>query len=151
MAVSDEDAAALRELAPEAPVFVISNVHEAVPPTPGFDHRQGLVFVGSFPHLPNVDADPRLPPQRTWPLIKADLPNARLTVVGTEPPPQVHALRGRGRGGHGLGTGGRRATSTRARVSIAPLRYGAGVKGKIGEALGRGPAGRHDVDRRRGA
>jgi glycosyltransferase involved in cell wall biosynthesis len=136
VAVSDDDAAALMALAPEVPRFVVSNVHAPAAETPGFDARRGLVFVGNFRHTPNIDAALEFHRQ-TWPLIKAGLPGARLTVVGTAPPPEVLRL-----DGDDVEVTGWVADVApyldAARVSIAPLRYGGGVKGKIGEALGRG-------------
>jgi len=133
VAVSEDDRHALRELAPDVPVEVMSNVHVDVPAGPGFDERAGLVFVGNFTHTPNVDAILDFH-ANSWPLIAEALPDARLTIVGYAPTPEVVALEGE------------RITVTGhvpevtpfldvARVSVAPLRFGGGVKGKIGEAL----------------
>jgi len=136
VAVSGEDAGALRELAPHVPSFVISNVHLPEPPTPGFAERAGLVFVGGFPHLPNVDAVLDFH-RHAWPRVRSALPGAQLTVVGIEPPPEITGLSGPAL----TVTGWVPEVAPyldRARVSIAPLRYGAGVKGKIGEAMSRG-------------
>lgn len=136
VAVSDEDAAELEKLAPGVPRFVISTVHDQAPPTPGFEARAGLVFVGSFPHLPNVDAVLGFH-RDIWPQIRSSMPAARLSVVGNKPPEPVLAL-----GGESIDVTGWVPDVApyldAARVSIAPIRYGAGVKGKIGEALSRG-------------
>ncbi|MFZ1992653.1 MAG: glycosyltransferase family 4 protein, partial [Solirubrobacteraceae bacterium] len=136
VAVSDVDGAALTELAPHVPVFVIATVHAAVDPTAGFDARDGVVFVGSFPHAPNVDAVLEFH-RGSWPAIAHARPGTRLTVVGSSPPDAIRAL-----AAADIDVAGwvpEVATYLdRARVSIAPIRYGAGVKGKIGEALGRG-------------
>lgn len=136
VAVTDDDAMALRELAPDVPVSVIGTVHADAPPGPGFGRRCGLVFVGNFDHAPNVDAMVHFH-AAAWPEISRRLPAAELSIVGQVPPPSVQAL------------AGPRVHVTgwvpdvvpyldMARVSIAPLRYGAGVKGKIGEALSHG-------------
>jgi GT2 family glycosyltransferase/glycosyltransferase involved in cell wall biosynthesis len=136
IAVTDDDARALAELAPAVPVAVIGNVHAEAPPGPGFERRSGLVFVGNFDHAPNVDAMVHFG-AAAWPAIAERLPGATLSIVGQLPPPAVQALAGPS------------VTVTgwvpevmpyleSARVSIAPLRYGAGVKGKIGEALSHG-------------
>jgi len=140
VAVSADDAAALRELAPEVPVTVVSNVHAEVPAgdgaRPGFEARDGLVLVANFAHAPNVDAA-RWFCAEVWPLMRAAVPDVPLTLVGTDPPEAVRAL-----AGPGIEVTGWVESTTpyldRARVSIAPLRYGAGVKGKIGEALSHG-------------
>lgn len=136
VAVTDDDAMALRELAPDVPVSVIGTVHADAPAGPGFGRRRGLVFVGNFDHTPNVDAMVHFH-ATAWPEISRRLPTAELSIVGQVPPPSVQAL------------AGPRVHVTgwvpevvpyldRARVSIAPLRYGAGVKGKIGEAISHG-------------
>jgi GT2 family glycosyltransferase/glycosyltransferase involved in cell wall biosynthesis len=138
VAVSGEDAAALRELAPGVPVAVVSNVHAPVAAAGrGFDARSGLVFVANFAHAPNVDAILWFA-DAVWPLVRAQLPAATLTLVGSDPPAAVRAL---GERDAIEVTGWVPATAPyldRARISIAPLRYGAGVKGKIGEALSHG-------------
>ena len=136
IAVSDDDAAHLRALAPEVPVTVISNVHPPEPLGPGPEARDGALFVGNFRHAPNVDAALFLC-REVWPRVRAVLPGARLTLAGGEPPPEVRALAGDGV----TVTGWVPAIAPlldAARVSVAPLRYGAGVKGKIGEALAHG-------------
>jgi GT2 family glycosyltransferase/glycosyltransferase involved in cell wall biosynthesis len=136
VAVSEEDAAALRELTPDVPVTVVSNVHDEVPAGPGFAQRAGLLFVANFAHAPNVDAILDFH-ATTWPLVRAALPGGRLALVGSDPPPAVRALAA----DDVEVTGWVPETPPyldRARVSIAPLRYGAGVKGKIGEALSHG-------------
>jgi GT2 family glycosyltransferase/glycosyltransferase involved in cell wall biosynthesis len=138
IAVSEDDAGALRALAPEVPVHVVSNVHAPAPAGPGFEQRAGLLFVANFAHAPNVDAILDFH-ATTWPLVRAALPGARLTLVGSDPPPAVRAL---GDDDPDVEVTGWVASTApyldEARVSIAPLRYGAGVKGKIGEALGHG-------------
>jgi O-antigen biosynthesis protein len=136
IAVSDADGDALRELAPDVPVFVISNIHQPEQPGPSFAVRSGLVFVGNFGHAPNVDAMLHFH-AAAWPRVRQMLPDATLTIVGAWPPAQIASL------------AGERVTVTgwvetvrpyldAARVAIAPLRFGAGVKGKVGEALATG-------------
>ncbi|WP_051221499.1 glycosyltransferase [Conexibacter woesei] len=136
IAVSEDDAAALRALAPEVPVAVISLVHPEEPEGPGPQAREGALFVGNFRHAPNVDAALFLVGE-VWPRVRAVLPEARLTLAGGAPPPEVRALAGDGV----EVTGWVPAIAPlleAARVSVAPLRYGAGVKGKIGEAMAHG-------------
>jgi GT2 family glycosyltransferase/glycosyltransferase involved in cell wall biosynthesis len=136
VAVSREDAAALGELAPDVPAHVLSNIHPDVGDAPGFDDRRGLVFVGHFDHAPNVDAVLEFH-AHAWPAVRAALPDATLTIVGPKPPADVRALAGPGV----VVTGWVAEVAPyldAARVSIAPLRFGAGVKGKIGEALSHG-------------
>ncbi|HEU4976358.1 MAG TPA: glycosyltransferase [Baekduia sp.] len=136
VAVSADDAAALRELAPQVPVSVISNVHPPEPAGPPRADRDGALFVGNFRHTPNVDAAVHLV-RDVWPLVRAQLPGARLQLVGTAPPPAVQALAAADVEVTGW-VPDTRPYVDGAAVSVAPLRYGAGVKGKIGEALAHG-------------
>lgn len=136
VAVSDADAAAVRELAPDVPVAVISNIHAPAPAGPPWEERSGLLFVGYYGHRPNVDAVVSFHAQ-TWPRIRAAIPECTLTLVGASPPPAITALAGE----HVTVTGhvpAIRPYLDAARLSIAPLRFGAGVKGKVGEALAAG-------------
>ncbi|QEC46876.1 glycosyltransferase [Baekduia soli] len=133
VAVSADDGAALAELAPGVPVHVIATIHAAEEPGPAFDARHGVVFVGNFRHAPNVDAVVHFV-TTSWPLVRDALPGARLTLVGTAPPAEVQALAGPDVAVTGW-VPETRPHLDAARVSVAPLRYGAGVKGKIGEAM----------------
>jgi GT2 family glycosyltransferase/glycosyltransferase involved in cell wall biosynthesis len=136
VAVSEQDAAVLAQLAPGLPTAVISNIHDPEPEGPGFDARDGLLFVGSFWHAPNVDAVLWLC-REVLPLVRERLPSVRMRIVGAGAPPELRALADDFVEIAGqvpdLGPDLRRA-----RVSLAPLRYGAGVKGKVGEAMAHG-------------
>ena len=136
VAISEADAQATRELAPEVPVAVVSlgQPFDAVPAQRS--GRSGLVFVGNFHHAPNVDAVLDFH-ATTWPIVRRLVPDLRLTLVGTAPPPEVEAL-----AGDSITVTGWVPEVTPylrdALISIAPLRYGAGVKGKIAEAIAAG-------------
>jgi len=136
VAVSQDDANALAEHVDGVPVHIVGNVHAPARSGPGFTERHGLVFVGSFLHAPNVDAMLHFH-ATAWRDIRAALPEMTLTIVGQSPPPEIEAL-----GGDGVRVTGWVPETLpyleQARVSIAPLRFGAGVKGKIGEALNLG-------------
>jgi GT2 family glycosyltransferase/glycosyltransferase involved in cell wall biosynthesis len=136
VAVSDEDSAALTEIAPDVPVAVIGNIHPPASAGPGYDDRAGLLFVGAFHHAPNVDAVLDFH-ATAWPHVRRALPELSLTLVGGYVPPAVQDI-----DGDGVQVAGWVPELVpllyRARVSIAPLRFGAGVKGKIGEAMSHG-------------
>ncbi|MEJ5118749.1 glycosyltransferase [Gluconobacter cerinus] len=98
-----------------------------------FASRRDLIFVGGFDHTPNVDAAVWLG-QEIMPLVWEKHPDSTLWIVGNVPPPNVQAL------------ASERVQVTgfvpelepyfeKARVSVNPLRYGAGVKGKIVTSL----------------
>lgn len=100
--------------------------------------RSDVLFVAGFAHPPNVDAV-------TWlvsdilPRIRASCPRARLHVVGSNPTAEVRALASADIVVHGYVSDARLAEMYRgARVVIAPLRFGAGVKLKVLEALQQG-------------
>lgn len=136
IAVTSNDERALRRLAPDVPTYVLGNVHPGEDPGPDMDSRSGVVFVGNFNHRPNVDAALHLVGD-VMPLVWATCPDIGLTIVGTNPPPAVRQLADERVTvtGHVPHT---RPYLDAARVSVAPLRYGAGMKGKVGEALAAG-------------
>lgn len=136
VAISPADAQATRELAPGVPIEIVSMVQsfDAAPPSRG--GRAGMLFVGNFHHAPNVDAVMHFH-AAIWPQIRRELPDAHLTLVGTAPPPEVRALADE----DVTVTGWVPSVAPyleSALVSIAPLRYGAGIKGKIAEAVAAG-------------
>jgi len=98
--------------------------------------RRGLLFVGNFHHAPNVDALAQLV-QDIMPRARAARPDLELWVVGEDPPaemtqrddPGVHYLGACDDLGPLLAS---------ARVAVAPLRFGAGAKGKVARALAAG-------------
>ena len=121
-AVSDADAVHIRPLARD--MAVVPNIFTRPVDVPGPEERQGLCFVGSFFHQPNVDGL-RWYRDHVFPRLQ-DIPH---TIVGNGAPPDLAAM---------PGFVGHVPDSTvcvrHARVSIAPLRYGAGLKGKVLEA-----------------
>ncbi|ELS02764.1 putative glycosyltransferase [Xenococcus sp. PCC 7305] len=114
---------------------VIPNVH--LPYTgeiPGFPERKGLLFIGSYNHPPNIDAVVWLS-QEIMPLVWEKLPELTVTLLGTNPTEEVTALARDPRvtvPGHLVDVTPYFLTH---RVFVAPLRYGAGMKGKIGHSL----------------
>ncbi len=97
-----------------------------------------ILFVAGFAHSPNVDAAVWLVGE-IFPLILARAPDATLALVGANPTEQVRAL-----ASDRVKVTGRvseeelRASYLRARIAIVPLRFGAGVKSKVAEALREG-------------
>jgi GT2 family glycosyltransferase/SAM-dependent methyltransferase len=138
---SEEEAEIIRKLAPETPVTVLPPFHyeaeeicshDAAHFTPLSD----VVFVGGFPHTPNVDAAVFIV-NVIMPLVWCERPDVRLVLVGYAPPPEVRALAGL----RVFVTG--QVPSVEpfldcARVFLGALRYGAGVKGKTVDAMRQG-------------
>jgi hypothetical protein len=102
---------------------------------PTFDARQHFISIGNFRHPPNWDSVLWLREQ-IWPLIRAQLPKAQLHVYGAYAPPKASALHDPARGFHVLGRAqDATAVMSQARVNLAPLRFGAGIKGKLSDGM----------------
>jgi len=115
-------------------VAVVPNVHAAYSgDIPDFESREGILFIGSYNHLPNVDAVIWLC-EEVMPLVWQTNPEIKVTLLGNNPSAEVLVL------------ASDRITVTgyiddvspyflSHKLSVSPLRYGAGMKGKIGQSL----------------
>lgn len=104
-------------------------------PRPDFAQRAHFISIGNFRHAPNWDAVLWLK-QQIWPRIRRQLPDAELHVYGAYPPPKATALHNPAEGFCVKGwVEDADAAMAAARVCIAPLRFGAGIKGKLAEAM----------------
>ena len=106
-----------------------------------FDSRKGFVALGTFKHPPNVD-QMRYLVSRVWPHIRLALPAAQLTIIGSHPSAlEAAAMHDPANGvvfqGH-VSDGALQKALREARVLLAPLRFGAGIKGKILDAWAHG-------------
>lgn len=121
---------------PEARVELLSNVHELFGREQAFDERRGLIFVGGFAHPPNIDAVNWLTSE-IFPRVRAHRPDIELHLIGDIPDSERSRL-----AGHGVHVHGRVEDLSPwmdgSRIALAPLRYGAGVKGKVNMAMSHG-------------
>ena len=102
---------------------------------PAFSARRDFVFVGNGKHRPNCDAIAWLKSE-LWPLISERLPGTTLHIYGAYLPPDIRKLNAPGEGFHVHGWAQSLGDVYKAhRLQLAPLRFGAGVKGKILNAL----------------
>ncbi len=102
--------------------------------TSGFSDRKNFMTVGNFRHAPNWDAVLYL--QKIWPLIKQRIPDAKLHIYGSYPPPKATALNNPNTGF--LIKGWVKDVGTvmeKSRICLAPIRFGAGIKGKLLDAM----------------
>ncbi|MAN52486.1 MULTISPECIES: glycosyltransferase [unclassified Marinimicrobium] len=100
-----------------------------------FESREHFVSIGNFRHAPNWDAVLWLK-HDLWPRIRAALPETELHLYGAYPPPKATALNNPRQGFRVLGWAeDAREVMGRARVCLAPLRFGAGIKGKLLDAM----------------
>lgn len=122
---------------PGARVFVFPYIQNAEPRTTGFRERRDVAFLGGYRHTPNVDAVMYFA-ERIWPKVHAARPGMRFLVAGSECPKELLDLHGRN-GVHVTGfVEDLKEFFAGVRLSIAPIRYGAGIKGKVAVALGHG-------------
>jgi GT2 family glycosyltransferase len=123
--------------APGATVEVLSNLHRVAGPGLAFDRRHDLVFVGGFRHPPNADAVAWFV-ESVLPRIRQRLPEVRFHCVGGDVPDAIAMLAAH----PGVVVHGHVADIAPfmdgARVAVAPLRYGAGVKGKVNLSMAHG-------------
>ncbi len=135
--VSPTEKALLGDLMPAARVLVLPNLHEVKPVTPGPEQRHGLLFVGGGRHPPNVDAA-RWLVSEIFPIVRSRLPECTLEMVGEELASQV----GPGYSEAGVNFHGHVPDLcdlvSRCMVGLAPLRFGAGVKGKVNHYMAHG-------------
>ena len=136
LVVSEFERELLGELAPGAEVGVVSNIHSLQDPGRPFAERRDLVFVGGFQHPPNVDAAEWLIDE-ILPRIRRELPEVELHLIGSKMPESLARRRADGLRIHGF-VADIAPYMTACRVSVAPLRYGAGVKGKVNQAMSHG-------------
>lgn len=135
---SEEEAARARSMEPGVRVRAVPAY--ALPPLPPRTAAPdgGLLFVGGFRHPPNEDAVLWLA-REVMPALRRRVPGARLTIIGSNPTPAVLALAGNGIEVRGFVTDEELDTAyAHARVALCPLRFGAGVKLKVVEAMHRG-------------
>ncbi len=97
--------------------------------------RNDLLFVGSFLHQPNMDAVLWFLAE-VWPLVTAVFPAIQFNIVGSDPPEEFSSMASGNVNMLGfLSNEALEQTYLHSRLVVAPLRYGAGVKGKIVEAM----------------
>ena len=136
LVVSAEEVKLLATIAPRLTVRLLSNIHEPEPSDVPFQNRRGILFVGGFAHEPNVDAVLFFA-NEIFPLIKARMPDAEFFCVGSWPTDQVKALASESIHVTGF-VPDLKPFFDRCKLSVAPLRYGAGVKGKVNQSMALG-------------
>lgn len=136
LVVSEVERALLAQEVADADVRLLSNIHAIYGSRRAFGERRDLLFIGAFAHPPNTDA-------ALWfcrdilPLVLAEEPGIRLSVIGANPPAQVRALASDRVIIHGY-VPDVAPFFDGYRLSVAPLRFGAGVKGKVNQSLAYG-------------
>ncbi len=102
--------------------------------TPAFEERQNFFAIGNLLHAPNVDSVLQL--KKFWPEIRQQLPDAELHIYGAYAPQQVLQLNNIKEGFLIKGWADDLEIAMKTyRVQLAPLRFGAGLKGKLLDAM----------------
>jgi glycosyltransferase involved in cell wall biosynthesis len=137
LVVSEVERELLSHDAPQARVDVLSNLHRIGGHGLPFEQRRDLMFVGGFRHPPNVDAVCWFV-EAVWPLLRAREPALQFHCIGGDVTAEVGALAAQ----TGVIVHGHVPDLTPwlagTRLSVAPLRYGAGVKGKVNQPMAHG-------------
>ena len=133
--LSQEEMYAVRQIKPAASLAILPVVFRDIPgATKPFEDRRDILFIGSFLHQPNIDAVLYFA-KAVFPIIRQRLPDIRFKVIGSNPPESIQRL-AESPGIEILGfVKDLEPVFSDIRLSVAPLRYGAGIKGKIATSI----------------
>ena len=127
----------LRDISPTANVTTFPWILDPKGCKTPFHQRRDIAFLGGYRHPPNVDAVRHFV-EAIWPRIHAANPQMRFIMAGSEMPPDLTALDG----SHNIVAMGYvadlAALFETIRLTVAPIRYGAGIKGKVAMSLAYG-------------
>lgn len=126
------------ELRGEVPISVLPALYARVEQQPvPFERRSNIFFLGGFGHSPNAHSVLWFA-QKVWPMVHSALPDVEFHIIGAEAPDSVLSLEAM----PGIKVVGfvpdLAPILALYRISVAPLLYGAGIKGKVATALGAG-------------
>jgi GT2 family glycosyltransferase len=133
LVVSPDEKQILEEKLPRQRIAVVSNIHKVRASIPPFESRRDFLFIGGFEHTPNEDS-------ALWfcteimPRILEQLPAARFHIIGNKMPGSIRALAGDHVVIHGYVEDVTPFFES-CLLSVAPLRFGAGVKGKTNQSM----------------
>ncbi len=136
LVVSDTEKKLLAQLIPDAFVEVVPFPADIYESSQTFVERRDIVFLGGFMHKPNIDAVLFFA-REIWPLISSTVPEARFIIGGADAPKEICDLASDTILVKGFVEDLAQFFET-AKLSVAPLRFGAGIKGKILTSLGYG-------------
>jgi GT2 family glycosyltransferase len=133
---SGEDKQVMQREVPNTWIEVVPTIHELRDAGKPFDERTDLLFIGNLAHRPNGDAMLFFL-REIFPLLRQDLPNVQLDIIGDCHSDAIAAYNSEAVRIRGYVQDVEPYLRQR-RVFIAPLRFGAGIKGKVGEAMAHG-------------
>jgi len=134
--VSEFEKDLLDKFVPGARVSVMPLYRELPSRVSGFESRNGIGFVGGFKHVPNIDAIKYFL-KEMWPLVRDKAPNATFSIAGSDLPEDIANTLP-----EGVSYIGHVEDLTEwlngLKMTVAPLRYGAGAKGKVASSISHG-------------
>ena len=131
--VSSLEQQLLQKKQPNKSIHVVSNIVDIPGSNRPFALRRDWLFIGGFQHRPNIDAILFFV-KEIYPLLSEHLRDAKFYIIGDKPPPEVAELATERIVVAGLQRDVRSFFDS-VKLSIAPLRFGAGVKGKINQSM----------------
>ncbi len=134
--VSPVEQQLLHKKRPHKSIQLVSNIVDVPGSKTPFGRRHDYLFIGGFQHRPNIDAVLFFV-QEIYPLVSERLRDAKFYIIGDKPPPEIVSL-ARDRV---IVAGLQRDAGPffdSVKLSVAPLRFGAGVKGKINQSMALG-------------
>lgn len=136
LVVSPVEVELFKQEAPDVKVALVSNIHAVHGRRHGWAERADILFIGNFEHPPNIDAMHHFIDD-IYPLLQQQRPGIKLQIVGPHAPKALLAKAGSLIEFTGF-VSDIGPLFEQVRLSIAPLRYGAGVKGKINSSMAYG-------------
>jgi len=131
--VSSSELRLLRAKWPHKSIQLVSNIVDVPGSKAPFALRRDWLFIGGFQHTPNVDAILFFM-EKIYPLVSERLGEAKFYIIGDKPPPEIVAFANEKIVVAGLQRDARPFFDS-IKLSVAPLRFGAGVKGKINQSM----------------
>jgi glycosyltransferase involved in cell wall biosynthesis len=136
VAISEEEKAIIRHISPTCRIELIRNIFDEQGPPAPLAGRHGIVFIGNYLHSPNPDAVHYFIDE-IFPVVRRELGDVEFLVVGSNMTDDIKDIRAPGVRLVGF-VNDPAPTFAACRVFVAPLRFGAGVKGKVGQAMSYG-------------
>jgi len=126
----------LQQKLPHKSIHVVSNIVDTTGSKTPFALRRDWLFIGGFQHRPNTDAVLFFV-ENIYPFVHDHLPDAKFYIIGDKAPPEILRLANDNIIVAGLQRDARSFFDS-VRLSVAPLRFGAGIKGKINQSMALG-------------
>ena len=136
LVVSPYEVEVLAKEMPDLAVKVLSNIHQIYGCRKPYSERQDIMFIGGYQHTPNVDAIEWFVAE-IFPLIEKQLPDLKFHIIGSKAPKHIKEMARDNIIFHGF-VEDIEPFMDNIRIAVAPLRYGAGVKGKVNMSMSYG-------------